>query len=89
MMNVVLVTEVPERKIDHLSLNDVRHILQETKARVIVLTHFGMRMLQAKPWEIAERLSTETGKKVIAARDGMTLDMDEIVKGEMKSVVKT
>jgi len=81
MMNVVLVSEVPDRKIDHLSLNDVRHILRETKARAIVLTHFGMRMLQAKPWEIAERLSTETGKKVIAARDGMTLDIDEIVKG--------
>jgi phosphoribosyl 1,2-cyclic phosphodiesterase len=81
MMNVVLMTEIPERKIDHLSLTDVRYILEKTKAKVIVLTHFGMRMLQAKPWEIAERLSVETGKKVIAARDGMTLDIEEIMKG--------
>jgi phosphoribosyl 1,2-cyclic phosphodiesterase len=80
IMNVVLQTAVPDRKIDHLSLTDVRHILEKTKAKVIVLTHFGMRMLQAKPWEVAERLSNETGKKVIAARDGMTLQIDEILK---------
>jgi len=80
IMNVVLMTEIPGRKIDHLSLTDVRYILEKTKAKVVVLTHFGMRMLQAKPWEIAERLSAETGKKVIAARDGMTLDIDEIMK---------
>ena len=36
-------------------------------------------MLQAKPWELAERLNEETGKKVIAARDGMTLDMDQVL----------
>jgi phosphoribosyl 1,2-cyclic phosphodiesterase len=81
MLNVVLMTEIPERKIDHLSLTDVRHILEKTKAKVVVLTHFGMRMLQAKPWEVAERLSAETGKKVIAARDGMTLDIDETLHG--------
>lgn len=80
MMNVVLLTEAPDRKIDHLSLVDVRRILGETKAGVIVLTHFGMRFLQAKPWEVAEQLSAEFGKKVIAARDGMTLDVDELLQ---------
>jgi ribonuclease BN (tRNA processing enzyme) len=80
MLNVVLLTEVPDRKIDHLSLDDVRRILRETKARVVILTHFGLRLLQAKPWEAAERLSAETGKKVIAAKDGMTLDLEELLK---------
>jgi ribonuclease BN (tRNA processing enzyme) len=69
----------PERQIDHLSLDDVRVLLKETRAKTIVLTHFGMRMLQAKPWEIAERLSEETGVKVIAARDGMTLEIDKVI----------
>jgi len=80
MMNVILLTEVPDRKIDHLSLVDVKKILGQTKARAVVLTHFGMRMLQAKPWAVAEQLSAEFGKKVIAARDGMTLDVDELFK---------
>ncbi len=31
-----------------------------------------------QPWELAERLSEETGVKVIAARDGMTLEMDQV-----------
>jgi hypothetical protein len=48
---------------------------------IIILTHFGMRMLQSKPWEVAARLSADSGKKVIAARDGMALDIDEILKG--------
>jgi hypothetical protein len=41
-----------------------------------------MRMIQAKPWELAERLTEETGKKVVAARDGMTLEIDKAISGE-------
>jgi phosphoribosyl 1,2-cyclic phosphodiesterase len=75
LLNVVLLAENPGRQIDHLSLDDVRILLQKTRAKTVVLTHFGMRMLQAKPWEVADRLSEETGVKVIAARDGMTLEI--------------
>ena len=80
LLNVVLLTENPERQIDHLSLADVKVLLKKTRAKAVVLTHFGMRMLQAKPRELAERLSEETGVKVIAARDGMTLEIDQIMK---------
>ncbi|MGQ9694662.1 MAG: MBL fold metallo-hydrolase [Thermodesulfobacteriota bacterium] len=78
VVNVVLLTE-PEHPIEHLSLEDVQNILKNGRARVVVLTHFGMRMLQARPWEIAEKLSQETGRKVIAARDGMILQLDELL----------
>jgi phosphoribosyl 1,2-cyclic phosphodiesterase len=80
LLNVVLLTENPERQIDHLSLDDVKVLLKKTRAKAVVLTHFGMRMLQAKPRELAEHLSEETGVKVIAARDGMTLEIDQIMK---------
>ncbi|MBM4334246.1 MAG: MBL fold metallo-hydrolase [Deltaproteobacteria bacterium] len=79
ILNVVLLTE-PQHPIDHLSLEDVKEILKECRAKTVVLTHFGMRILQAKPWEVAERLSQETGLKVIAARDGMTLEVDGLVR---------
>jgi ribonuclease BN (tRNA processing enzyme) len=82
LLNVVLLSENPERQIDHLSLDDVRNLLKKTLTKTVVLTHFGMRMLQAKPWELAERLSEETGVKIIAARDGMTLEIDQVLKGE-------
>jgi len=81
LLNVVLLAENPERQIDHLSLDNVKVLLKKTRAKAVVLTHFGMRMLQAKPWELAERLTEETGVKVIAARDGMTLEIEEIMGG--------
>ena len=79
IFNVVLLNEIPERKIDHLSLEDVKWILPRSRAKNAVLTHFGTRVLQAKPGEIAERLSAETGVEVIAARDGMVLEIDKFI----------
>ena len=63
---------------DHLSADDAGHIIRELKPRVAILTHFGMTMWQAKPWQVAERLSQETGVRVIAARDGMRFDFSEL-----------
>jgi hypothetical protein len=34
-----------------------------------------MTMLRNKPWEIAKRLSEETGVDVIAAHDGMEFEL--------------
>jgi len=35
-------------------------------------------MWQAKPWEVAQRLSQETGVRVIAARDGKKFDLSQL-----------
>jgi len=35
-------------------------------------------MWQAKPWEVAQRLSQDTGVKVIAARDGMKFELSQL-----------
>ena len=82
ILNVVLLTGNPDRRIDHLSLDDVRRILGRSRAKTAVLPHFGTRMLDAGPEEVAGRLSQETGIRVIAARDGMTLRVDELIKKE-------
>ncbi len=66
--------------IDHLSLPETRGIICALRPRAAVLTHFGMTMLRAEPALVAERLSEETGVAVIAARDGMELDLDLIEK---------
>jgi len=67
-----------KKEIDHLSLSDVEKILSKNKPKLAVLTHFGMTMIKAKPWEIAEKLSDRLGIKVIAARDGMEIDLDKL-----------
>jgi mannitol/fructose-specific phosphotransferase system IIA component len=37
-----------------------------------------MRTWQAHPWEIAKKLTQETGIKVLAARDGMKFDLAKL-----------
>jgi ribonuclease BN (tRNA processing enzyme) len=66
--------------VDHLSLTEAKQIIREIKPRMAVLTHFGMPMWKVKPWEIEDRISDETGTKVIAARDGMVFDLDDVDK---------
>jgi ribonuclease BN (tRNA processing enzyme) len=65
---------------EHLSVTDAGHIIKEINPKAAILTHFGVTMWRAKPWEIAERLSQETGTRVIAARDGMKFDLAELSK---------
>ena len=69
-----------ERKIqvDHLSLPEAESIIREIKPKTAVLTHFGLTMWRVKPWEIEQRVSDATGVRVIAARDGMLLDLDTV-----------
>lgn len=69
ILSVLLVEPRPE--IPHLSVPEAKQLLSELRPRVAILTHFGATMWQAKPWEVAARLSEDTGVKVIAAHDGM------------------
>jgi ribonuclease BN (tRNA processing enzyme) len=63
---------------EHLSAPEAGEIIKEVKPKVAILSHFGMTMWRAKPWEVATRLSEETGVRVIAARDGMTFHLAEL-----------
>jgi phosphoribosyl 1,2-cyclic phosphodiesterase len=65
-------------KIQHLSIKDAEMIISMNKPKLAVLTHFGMTVIKAKPWEIAEELSKKLGVNVIAASDGMEIDLDKI-----------
>ena len=68
----------PGAPIDHLSLPEAKSIIEELKPRIAILTHFGMTMWRAKPWELAKKLTEETGISVIAARDGMKFDLAQL-----------
>jgi phosphoribosyl 1,2-cyclic phosphodiesterase len=74
IVNVVMLED--NRTIEHLCLQEVEQIIEENKPRLAILTHFGMGMVKAKPWELAEQLSKKLGVQVIAARDGMQIDVD-------------
>ena len=75
IINVVLFEEKPE--IDHLSLKDAEKILSINKPKLGILTNFGMTMIKSKPWEIAKELTKKLDVNIIAARDGMEVNLDE------------
>lgn len=85
IMNIAFLTPRPKSEdefarlpVDHLAVPDAERLIREIKPKVAILTHFGMGMWRAKPWEIAEKLSQETGVRVIAARDGMRFDLAQL-----------
>ncbi|NWF91721.1 MAG: MBL fold metallo-hydrolase [Syntrophaceae bacterium] len=78
IIHVVRLKPVGDDLIDHLSIEDVKTIVKKVKPKLTVLTHFGMTMIQAKPWVVAAELEKELGLRVIAASDGMKLDLEEV-----------
>ena len=78
---IINVVRFEDKKgIEHLSLMDAEKILSVNKPKLGILTHFGMTMIKAKPWEIAENLSKKLDLKIVAASDGMTIDLDKYRK---------
>ncbi|MFH1202036.1 MAG: MBL fold metallo-hydrolase [Candidatus Omnitrophota bacterium] len=77
IINTVFLNPRPE--VQHLSLEDAKIIIKEIRPKVAILTHFGMTMLVAKPYEIAKQLTKELGIEVISASDGMTFDLSNIL----------
>lgn len=79
IINVVLHHPHQNPTVQHLCLDEAARLIEEIHPRATVLTHFGIGMLRSKPWEMASTLSQQTGVNVIAARDGMTLDLTELL----------
>jgi len=78
IIHVVRLKPIGDEPIDHLSIEDVKMIVKKARPKLTILTHFGMTMIKAKPWVVAAELEKELGLKVIAASDGMKLDLEEV-----------
>jgi len=75
IINVVFVKN--KKNLEHFDVKDAEKIISLNKPKLTILTHFGMTMVKSKPWEIAESLSKKFGVKVIAASDGMEINLDD------------
>lgn len=75
IMNVVRHVASSNPGVRHLSSVDAERLLEEIRPEKAVLTHFGMTMLKAKPWLVAEEMSARLGLPVVAATDGMVLEV--------------
>ena len=54
---------------------EAARIIAEARPRLAIITHFGMNVWRAHPWEVAEQMTQATGIQVKAARDGMSLEI--------------
>lgn len=61
----------------HLCTVDTIKLVKKAKPKLVVLSHFGMKMLRAGPVGEAQRIQKETGIRTIAAEDGMHVSLDE------------
>jgi len=77
VVNVVLKEKRPGRHILHLSAEEAEELIRQVSPRRAVLTHFGMSMVKARPWKLAQQMSARLGIEVLAAADGMVLHLGE------------
>lgn len=62
--------------VDHLTFDQARETISEIRPRVVVLQHFGTKMLEQNPTRLARELEDDLGIRAIAAYDGMLLDVE-------------
>ncbi len=73
ILHTVLIEHRPE--LPHLGIDDAARIITEARPELAIITHFGMTVWRAHPWEVAAKLTEATGVQVKAARDGMTIEV--------------
>lgn len=76
VINVVISEKDHPATDRHLSVWHAEQIIQQAQPVQAILTHFGMRVLQNKPGEIAAEMSQRLGRDIQAARDGMKVEVE-------------
>lgn len=59
---------------NNLSSDDIVKIIQKVKPSLVILTHFGQKMLEQNPIYQAREIQRITDVQTIAARDGMSIN---------------
>jgi phosphoribosyl 1,2-cyclic phosphodiesterase len=77
VLNVTLPAR--DRRFLHLGAEDAERLVAAIRPRLAVLTHLGMKMLRARPEEVALGISSRTGVPTVAARDGWLLALDPLL----------
>lgn len=62
----------------HLCGDDFIKLIQKVKPKLAIMTHLGMKVIRNNPESEARRISKKTNCNVIAAKDGMKIDLTKI-----------
>lgn len=66
----------------YLCTEDATRFIKETKPKLAIITHFGIRMIKANPIKEAKRVQRDSGVKTIAAKDGLRLNLEKVGEQE-------
>lgn len=61
--------------VDHFTWDDAQRTIEGVRPKVAILQHFGTKMLEQDPSELAQALEDRLGLRVIAADDGVLVDV--------------
>jgi phosphoribosyl 1,2-cyclic phosphodiesterase len=60
----------------HMCADDFGKLVNEVSPKLAIMTHLGMKLIMNNPEQEAARIQENTGIKIIAARDGLKLNLD-------------
>lgn len=76
------------RKIEgHMSSDQAAEWGLNTKPKLIIIQHFGRRMLNAGPENEARKIEEYSGVRTIAAKDGQVFDIDSLLSSSLLSFI--
>lgn len=71
----------------NLSADDVVKLTNEIKPRLVVITHYGMKLLQENPLHVAREIQKQTDVQIIAAKDGMVINPKAYSSGKQQQTL--
>ncbi|MEA3430043.1 MAG: MBL fold metallo-hydrolase [Nanoarchaeota archaeon] len=70
---ILNVTNPDNEKSDKLNIEDAINLVSKVKPRLVIITHFGIKLLKKDPILQAREVQRQTGIQTIAAKDGMVI----------------
>jgi L-ascorbate metabolism protein UlaG (beta-lactamase superfamily) len=64
--------------LDHLHVPEAEELVRAIRPKLAIISHFGMKMLKARPWVLAREMTERTGCEVVAASDGMQIGLEQL-----------
>ena len=65
------------KRICHLNMDEAADLIDKIRPQKAIMTHFGLQVLRSSPERQAKLISEKTGIEVIAAQDGMTVNLED------------
>ena len=80
LLILALTTPIGKKLPHHMSPEEAVSVLKKVRPEKALLTHFGLRALEAGPESIAQWISEKSNVDTMAADDGMWVEVKEKIK---------